>query len=222
MRQGTITQNVMFGVVTTLLIAFIIIETIYEKEMMDFSNEFTKRIQELNVFYLMWFFSYVVMFGLPGIYLFYAIFFSHDKVMVVFDIIYICSQLWVSNLFKFAYSQPRPYMVSGGPLPLDKDVDYGMPSGHSWNIVIFSMLVYDKFFSRENMIYRSRMKAREFHFEAESKAKANQEGGDNTHTEFVDDVQKSYYGKKNTKEEHMVSESINPDDISEKKTSVVD
>ena len=62
-----------------------------------------------------------------------------------YELLYFISGVCLVSALKLLYAQPRPYMFNPAITPFECELDYGMPSGHSFTAAMISVLVWRRF-----------------------------------------------------------------------------
>lgn len=136
-----------------VLLVMIITMTVFQKPLLSISNSIIVPIQISRLNLIAFFFSYPVLFGGLGLYIFYLVFASHDRIRAVYDTLFIIGGAGLVALLKLIFKEHRPYMDSDGPKCYDCECDYGYPSGHAFFIVSTLWLWFDKFFRRNQELF---------------------------------------------------------------------
>ena len=143
-----------FIALVTSVGVFTVLERIYADEWFSWSNTVAINWQKHDWYWVSWIFSYLGMYGVIALYFLYALFFSHDKCMLIWDGFFFTLNIFINNNLKMLYHQPRPFMTNPEIHPNHPSLDYGMPSGHAWGSTAICFLLWDKLLNRRTLKFK--------------------------------------------------------------------
>jgi membrane-associated phospholipid phosphatase len=119
------------------LALIVVIDFFIEKPLYDASIPFIQDLQTNMSKSVINFYVTLSFLGAGIIYflVFLLIFNWGTRARAFYYLTYLCTDLWIMNVTKMGYHDPRPYMSDDKILPYDCSHEYGNPSGHS----IFAM-----------------------------------------------------------------------------------
>ena len=89
--------------------------------------------------------------GIPYFVIYIFVFNWEDRPRSFYYVLFLTTCLWIMNLTKLAYHEPRPYMYSEKIQPIGCSPEYGNPSGHSIFAAAFNFFIFFDFFhAKEN------------------------------------------------------------------------
>ncbi|CAD8118082.1 unnamed protein product [Paramecium sonneborni] len=127
---------------TFVLLAYVIIDIVYNDEIWDASKQLAISMQQTTPFFerlVYEFFTYIVF--IPPIAAFYCFVYDNNKLNSLLYLSVVVVSVTTNEILKNIYHQARPYMIEPDIKSLKCNSDYGKPSGHSQNSMVMLILM---------------------------------------------------------------------------------
>ena len=85
-----------------------------------------------------------ILFLVIGIYLILVFNMESFRPRVFYELLYVNMGVALISFLKIIFAQPRPHMHDETINAYECELDYGMPSGHAFTVVMISMLIYKR------------------------------------------------------------------------------